>query len=407
MFALALVAPACTMQQRQDVTVVIRPEEPPRGYAVGSISLGEGPGDLTAAQINASLAGYGGWFDSAEYGRVWRPDRGVVGVAFVPYGTAGQWLATDVGWYWQSDYPWGRVPFHYGRWVLDGGVWSWVPGSQFAPAWVDWRAGGGWVGWAALAPVGARSWAPFVYCAHRALAGSGLEARLVRDAAASSLYARTAAVPTDGEVPRGPTAQGVVAVAGLWRLPVPVRSEALAAALDGVERLERIPVARVAELPPLAERAAPAAGAAFVIRDRDLVGMSEGPSVRRPVGAAAALPDPVSTGRPAGPVVVPPSAWTRLAPPPLPPPPDGIGSAAFPAGYGGGAWPGRAPLAFAQRRAAPAAPSYGAPTLIVAPSPRPAAPAAPQSTGVTTGGGGWSAPRGFTNPSPGPLSTAR
>ncbi|MDB4931896.1 MAG: hypothetical protein JWM10_4380, partial [Myxococcaceae bacterium] len=198
MFALALAAPACSMQQRQEVTVVIRQEEVLRGYAMGSISLGEGPGDLTAAQINASLAGYGAWFDSAEYGRVWRPDRGNVGAAFVPYGTAGQWLATDVGWYWQSDYAWGRVPFHYGRWVLDQTVWSWVPGSRFAPAWVDWRAGGGWVGWAALGPINAQAWAPFVYCAHGGLAGPGLDARLVRDAAASSLYARTAAVAVDG-----------------------------------------------------------------------------------------------------------------------------------------------------------------------------------------------------------------
>jgi hypothetical protein len=404
MFALALAAPACTMQQRQDVTVVIRPDEQPlRGYATGSISLGEGPGDLTAAQINASLAGYGAWFDSAEYGRVWRPDRGLVGAAFVPYGTAGQWLATDVGWYWQSDYPWGRVPFHYGRWVLDGSVWSWVPGSQFAPAWVDWRAGGGWVGWAALAPVGARSWAPFVYCAHRNLAGPGLDARLVRDAAASSLFARTAALPADGDAPRGPSAQGVVDVAGLWRVPVAVRSEALAAAADGVEALERIPVARVAELPPLAETAAPASGPTLVIRDRDLAGMSEGPSVRRPAGAVAALPDPVSPGRPAGPVVVPPAAWTRLAPPPLPPPPDGSG--AYPTAYGG-AYAGRAPLAFAQRRAAP---SYGAPALAVAPSRPgpPAVPAAAQSTGVMTAGGGWSGARGFASPSPGPLSTVR
>jgi hypothetical protein len=219
---LALGAPACAIRQYQEVTVVVQPQEPLRGYATGTLSLGESPSDLTAAQINAALEGYGTWVDSPSYGRVWRPDEAIVGPTFVPYGSAGQWVATNAGWYWQSDYAWGRVPFHYGRWVLEGTCWSWVPGSQFAPAWVDWRTGGGWVGWAALGPIGARSRAPYVYCAHGALGGPGLGGRLIHGAAGSSLYARTTAVATDGDTPRGPARPtAVVALQQLWNTPQP------------------------------------------------------------------------------------------------------------------------------------------------------------------------------------------
>jgi hypothetical protein len=48
---------------------------------------------------------------------------------------------------------WGWAPFHYGRWFLhDDYGWLWVPGTEWAPAWVDWRHGDGWVGWAPLPP---------------------------------------------------------------------------------------------------------------------------------------------------------------------------------------------------------------------------------------------------------------
>ena len=40
-----------------------------------------------------------------------------------------------------------------------------VPGAVFAPAWVDWRVGNGWVGWAPLAPLGASFVASHIYCA--------------------------------------------------------------------------------------------------------------------------------------------------------------------------------------------------------------------------------------------------
>jgi len=73
---------------------------------------------------------------------------------WMPYRDRGQWLLTDDGWYWASDYSWGWAPFHYGRWVLDGRFgWVWVPGNDWAPAWVAWRnTTDGFAGWAPLPP---------------------------------------------------------------------------------------------------------------------------------------------------------------------------------------------------------------------------------------------------------------
>jgi hypothetical protein len=96
-----------------------------------------------------ALAPYGTWREDPAYGLVWVP---AVGPDFRPYVTAGRWTY-DGGWTWLSDYPWGWVPFHYGRWVwVDGVGWEWIPGRKYAGAWVDWRVGGDYVGWAPLPP---------------------------------------------------------------------------------------------------------------------------------------------------------------------------------------------------------------------------------------------------------------
>ena len=66
---------------------------------------------------------------------------------------AGHWEYTDAGWFWQSDYPWGDIAFHYGRWIRNeftGGRWAWVPAYDWAPSWVAWREGTGGMGWAPL-----------------------------------------------------------------------------------------------------------------------------------------------------------------------------------------------------------------------------------------------------------------
>ncbi|HEY4153786.1 MAG TPA: DUF6600 domain-containing protein, partial [Puia sp.] len=96
------------------------------------------------------LAPYGSWIDYPGYGYVWMPNAGP---DFMPYNTNGNWIYTDAGWTWASNYEWGWAPFHYGRWFYEGGYgWMWVPGSEWAPAWVSWRGGNDYYGWAPLAP---------------------------------------------------------------------------------------------------------------------------------------------------------------------------------------------------------------------------------------------------------------
>ncbi|MCP5160028.1 MAG: hypothetical protein H6974_04270 [Gammaproteobacteria bacterium] len=97
------------------------------------------------------LAPYGDWRQIEPYNWVWYPD---VTQDWRPY-SVGYWVFTDDhGWTWISTDPWGSIPFHYGRWFYDGdyGGWAWVPGTEWGPAWVSWRSGGGYIGWAPLLP---------------------------------------------------------------------------------------------------------------------------------------------------------------------------------------------------------------------------------------------------------------
>ena len=96
------------------------------------------------------LAPYGQWTQNPNYGSVWIPNAGP---DFQPYATNGHWIVTEFGNTWVSDYPWGWAPFHYGRWYYDNYYgWAWVPGPDWGPAWVSWRSGGGYYGWAPLGP---------------------------------------------------------------------------------------------------------------------------------------------------------------------------------------------------------------------------------------------------------------
>ena len=118
------------------------PQDP--GYTMGPVTDGE---------IDSTLGNYGDWVQDPDYGRVWRPYATVVGVDFTPYETCGSWAWTDWGWSYNCDWDWGWLPFHYGRWSwFDGGYWGWVPGHEWGPGWVDWRNGGGYVGWRPTAP---------------------------------------------------------------------------------------------------------------------------------------------------------------------------------------------------------------------------------------------------------------
>jgi hypothetical protein len=99
------------------------------------------------------LAPHGQWFQNADFGYVWQPEVALRSRQWRPY-THGRWLDTDRGWAWWSDEPFGWATYHYGRWAeVERVGWIWVPGPDWAPAWVSWRAGEEVLGWAPLPPV--------------------------------------------------------------------------------------------------------------------------------------------------------------------------------------------------------------------------------------------------------------
>ncbi|HEY3359461.1 MAG TPA: DUF6600 domain-containing protein [Polyangia bacterium] len=166
--------------------------EPQRGDVVPAAGV-------TVQVFYEALAPYGSWVYLGPYGRVWRPSPSVVGIEFRPYVTGGRWVYTDVGWAFASDYDWGWAPFHYGRWVLATGYgWVWVPGTDWGPAWVEWRMGDGYVGWAPLPPGGdglEAEYSPYwCFTPTGALASPGLARAVVVGPRAAPIFARSAPV---------------------------------------------------------------------------------------------------------------------------------------------------------------------------------------------------------------------
>ncbi len=129
--------------------------------ALGAMSAFRASADLevsasvsihATADFHSPLASHGTWIEVGSYGRCWRPAS--VAVEWRPY-CDGHWVWTDCGWYWASDEPWAWACYHYGSWAYESGYgWIWVPGVEWAPAWVSWRFGGGYCGWAPLGPRG-------------------------------------------------------------------------------------------------------------------------------------------------------------------------------------------------------------------------------------------------------------
>ena len=134
------------------------------------------------AQINAetvsfdlfydSLEPYGDWISVDGYGYCWRPNAAMDDPEWRPY-TVGNWVHTGGGWTWVSEEEFGWAVYHYGRWVqLEDLGWAWVPGYEWAPAWVAWRTTEDeqYVGWAPLPPeaefdpqIGFNSWVDRYY----------------------------------------------------------------------------------------------------------------------------------------------------------------------------------------------------------------------------------------------------
>jgi hypothetical protein len=115
-----------------------------------SVDLATPGASVTFDTFHDGLAPYGEWITVSGYGRVWRPRH--VADGWRPY-YYGRWEWTDEGWLWVSDEPWGWAAYHYGRWAYDSqSGWVWIPGYQWAPAWVTWRYSPDYIGWAPLGP---------------------------------------------------------------------------------------------------------------------------------------------------------------------------------------------------------------------------------------------------------------
>ena len=112
--------------------------------------------DVSIDFIYDNLSG-GNWIEAEGYGYGWQPDVAVSDPNWRPYAD-GYWAYTDYGWTWISYEDFGWATYHYGRWanLADYG-WIWFPGSDldWGPAWVSWRTGGDYIGWAPLPPRGA------------------------------------------------------------------------------------------------------------------------------------------------------------------------------------------------------------------------------------------------------------
>src|SRR6478735_6414485 len=117
------------------------------------LALGATRGKGAEASVSLfydALEPHGEWIEAADYGYVWTPKG--VDADWRPY-TDGQWVYTDAGWTWTSEEPYSWAVYHYGRWVeLENVGWSWVPDSEWGPAWVSWRHSDKYVGWAPLPP---------------------------------------------------------------------------------------------------------------------------------------------------------------------------------------------------------------------------------------------------------------
>ena len=126
--------------------------------------------DATYQTFYDNLSPYGTWVPMPGYNYVWQPYATTQNAGWRPY-TLGHWAYTDAGWTWVSDEPFGWITYHYGRWMRTHVLgWVWVPGDQWAPAWVSWRYGDDFAGWAPLPPearfdgaIGIQQWADAQY----------------------------------------------------------------------------------------------------------------------------------------------------------------------------------------------------------------------------------------------------
>jgi hypothetical protein len=117
---------------------------------VGNALAQEAVATVSISVFFDNLAPHGIWVKHPKYRYVFCPK---VDADWRPY-TNGHWVyLKDYGWYFASDEPFAWAVYHYGRWFDDDRLgWCWVPGNAWAGAWVSWRQGDQFIGWAPLAP---------------------------------------------------------------------------------------------------------------------------------------------------------------------------------------------------------------------------------------------------------------
>jgi Family of unknown function (DUF6600) len=101
------------------------------------------------AEHRTVLEQYGTFKPHGKYGEVWVPT--VTPQGWHPYPPC-YWVYTKHGWHFDDKTPWGQIVHHHGRWTHDGDSWIWVPGEEYSPGWVIWKANQEWVGWAPTPP---------------------------------------------------------------------------------------------------------------------------------------------------------------------------------------------------------------------------------------------------------------
>lgn len=197
--------------------------EPDTSAAASAPSAGSAaaaPAALSSPLLESfyiGLSPYGTWTETGDLGWIWAPAPTMLSTPpenaaedWQPY-TVGHWAISSYGWTWMSDEPFGWATYHYGRWFkLDEHGWAWVPGTDFAPAWVDWRSGNGYVGWAPLPPAGfaAPPADEYSFVKAGALLAPRLAGALQPPADASAVFERTSSIgapPLAGEHAAGPS----------------------------------------------------------------------------------------------------------------------------------------------------------------------------------------------------------
>lgn len=141
----------------QRVMVAPPPAPPPAAVVVTEYEAPEvrtldivaGP-EVEVGEFHEQLSPYGRWVDVDQFGECWVPNS--VEAGWRPY-SVGYWVHSSYGWTWVSEERFGYATYHYGRWLPSEQYgWVWVPGRTWGPAWVAWRSGNGYCGWAPLPP---------------------------------------------------------------------------------------------------------------------------------------------------------------------------------------------------------------------------------------------------------------